>query len=196
MYKMKPSVCGVGYLGIGEHKTSFRGEHTKVYRTWKDMLKRCYSEKYLQKYPSYKGCTVCNEWLNFQVFAEWFYDYYVDDYHLDKDILFKGNKIYSPETCCFVSARINLLLVNNKARRGKYPVGVRKNGSNFQAIYKGVDSKVLILGNYKTPEIAFKVYKECKENYIKQVAFEYYKLRLINRDIYISLTNYKISINN
>ncbi len=107
-----PNTYGVGYLGIGKFKTRDLGKVTLHYRKWSGMLERCYSDKYHQKKPTYKDCTVCEEWHNFQNFAKWIQDKidsgeYQEGYHLDKDIKINGNKIYSPDTCMFVSPSIN-----------------------------------------------------------------------------------------
>lgn len=79
----KPTTFGVGYLGYGRYKSRDKSggeDRTKVYRTWKGMLERCYSEKYLSKKPTYKGCSVDEDWHNFQNFASWFYEKYNSDY--------------------------------------------------------------------------------------------------------------------
>lgn len=115
------SVFGTGYLGEGEYKIKDSdGNTTPEYRTWAHMLERCYSKKYQERKPTYKGCTVCNEWLSFQNFARWFSENYYDisgeTICLDKDILVIGNKLYSPNTCIFVPNSINVLF----ARRKKY----------------------------------------------------------------------------
>ena len=100
---MKATVYGIGFNSGGEFRPSVGGNHTKPYATWKSMLMRCYSDKYHLKSPSYIGCSVCDEWLDFQVFAKWFSVNYEDGKQLDKDIKIEGNKIYSPDTCLFVS---------------------------------------------------------------------------------------------
>jgi len=114
--KLSPTVCGVGFLGDGEHKPVVNGKHTKTYITWRNMLGRCYSDKVQVKQPTYIGCTVADEWHNFQNFAQWFDENYVEGYDLDKDIKFEGNKIYSPENCLFVSRKEN----NIKAQAKHY----------------------------------------------------------------------------
>jgi len=76
------------------------------------MLERCHSPQMLKKNPTYIGCSVCSEWHDFQVFCEWFYDNYIEGYHLDKDIKVDNNKIYSPETCLFVKAGDNSIKAN------------------------------------------------------------------------------------
>lgn len=107
---MKASVCGIGYVGNGEYVTKKNGVHTTAYNKWHGILERCYSLKARAKHPTYSDCSMCDEWLNFQVFAKWFYDNYPNDgvkYNIDKDIKVKGNRIYSPDTCLFVTPEDN-----------------------------------------------------------------------------------------
>lgn len=101
--KMAPSVCGVGYVGDGKFKPSIDGKHTKIYATWSGMLTRCYNNKNQTKQPTYIGCSVCEEWHNFQNFAKWMNELDYEGKQLDKDIKIKGNKMYGPDTCVFVS---------------------------------------------------------------------------------------------
>lgn len=105
---MSPSVLGVGYLGIGTHKASENRKPTKVYKTWVGMMQRCYSERERWNNRSYKDCTVCDEWHNFQNFAEWMESQNYEGMELDKDTLLSGNKIYSPDYCCFIPKAKNV----------------------------------------------------------------------------------------
>lgn len=165
---LTPSVYGIGYLGIGRHKADNKSKATLVYRKWSGMLGRGYCNKYKGKNPTYKDVTVCEEWHNFQNFAQWFEENYIEGWHLDKDILQKRNKIYSPETCCFVPQEINLLFTNNtiscqedmKIRKGYKKYRVRIN----------INKKIISLGTFSTPEEAFEAYKTAKEKYIREVA--------------------------
>ena len=196
-------VYGVAYIGEGKYKVSENCKNTKCYDVWHDMLKRCYDDKLHKKRPTYINCKVCEEWLCFQNFAEWYdNNYYEVDNEkmcLDKDILNKGNKIYSPDNCVFVPNNINILFTKRGNKRGEYPIGVHynKRDKKFQASFSIYDfeenkSKTKYLGSYDTPQKAFKVYKEFKEQYIKEVA-EYYK-NLIPRKLYDTLYNYKVEI--
>ena len=172
-----PSVYGVGFIGKGRFKPfDGNGKHTKCYNAWVSMLMRCYDPKYQEKHPSYKGCTVFLEWLNFQNFAEWYYSHFYEIegqmMNLDKDILHKGNKVYSHETCVFTPHSINSLFVKRNKSRGDLPIGVCKYGDKFKAqLTIGNNGKHL--GIYDTPEEAFLAYKEAKEQFIKDVAEEY-----------------------
>ena len=184
-----PSVYGIGFIGEGSYKTIENYIMTAHYKKWIGVLKRAYTNT---KY--YKDVTVCEEWHNFQNFAEWFEENYnpetMQGWQLDKDILIKGNKIYSPETCCFVPAEINSLFTRTNSKRGKYPIGVCMNKSNgrFLAILKAKKFSK----SYNTPEEAFQAYKIEKEKYIKEVADKWKPL--IKQDIYEAMYNYKVKI--
>ena len=195
---------GVGYIGEGKFKIHDKnGKITKCYNTWYHMLERCYDPKFHEKNPTYKGCKVYDELLNFQNFGSWFDDnYYEIDGErmcLDKDILNKGNKIYSPNTCIFVPHNINSLFIKSDKIRGDYSIGVsyHKQTEKFIAQcsvydYEENKNKNKNLGLYSTPEEAFNVYKEFKENYIKEVA-EYYKDKIPSK-LYNAMYNYQVEI--
>ena len=188
-----PSVCNIGYFGIGEYKSRVEGVKTKNYITWINLLKRCYDEKEVFKHPTYKDVTVCEEWHNFQNFAKWFDSNYISSFELDKDILIKGNKIYSPDTCCFIPHEINSAIINRKNDRGKQPLGVcyNKVNKNFSvSIQKS--GKSSYMGSYSTPEEAFKIYKIEKESYIKELA-DKWKDKITDK-VYQALYNYQVEI--
>jgi len=184
-------VYGVGVVGKGKYNAGagVKSKHSKQYSVWSSMLKRCYDPKEHEKNPSYKDCKVVEEWLSLQVFGEWFDKNYKEGYQLDKDLLLKGNKIYGPETCCFVPQEINLLLVNNKRSRGVYPIGVSKQRNKYSAHVR-VKNKQKHLGNYDTPESAYLAYKIAKEKDIRSRAEEY-KDKVCDK-AYVALLNYKI----
>lgn len=190
-----PSVYGVGYLGVGRYVASHNKITTDYYLRWNSMLERCCDENFKNKYETYKECSVSKKWECFQNFAEWHEENYnpkiMEGWALDKDILLKGNKIYSPETCCFVPSVINTLFLKSDAKRGKYPIGVKKMGNNFQArVLK--NKKQFVIGTFKTSEEAFYAYKVAKELWIKEVADEWKPL--IKPNVYQAMYNYKIEI--
>ena len=169
---------GKGYLGEGKYKVSENRKLMDEFVIWYDMVRRCYDPKFHEKYPTYKDCRVEDYLLNFQNMGKWleenFYEIHGETMCLDKDILCKGNKIYSRETCIFVPQRINTLFIKCDKSRGKNPIGVTELPSgNHQAYcnngYGGRD----YLGIYPTKEEAFKVYKENKEKVIKEVIDSY-----------------------
>jgi hypothetical protein len=181
-----------GVYTKGKYTFGKKGKPTKEYSVWLSMLTRCYSKRFLESNTTYAGCEVCDEWLDFQNFAEWFNENYIEGYQLDKDLIVKGNKLYSPETCCFVPQEINLLLVNRKNHRGKYPIGVSRDKTKMSA-HIVIKAKQCYLGNYDTAEEAFNVYKKAKEANILSMAEEY-KDR-ISEKVYNSLLKYIININ-
>ena len=175
----------------------YGGSGNKIAYTWNGMLKRCYDEKEIKKHPTYRDCEVCEEWHNFQNFAKWYNEnYYEIDGEimcLDKDILFKNNKVYSPKTCIFVPERINSLFVKCNSKRGNYPIGVSWHKQKQKYVARlWTKEKRVWLGLFDTPEDAFCTYKEAKEKYIKQVADEY-KDR-IPKKLYDAMYRYKVEI--
>lgn len=106
------------------------------YRKWCSMLKRCYNEKSLLQMPSYRGCTVCEEWLSFMNFKAWMETQDWEGKHLDKDLL-SNSSIYSPETCVFIDAKLNSFLTLSNKSRGNYPLGVTPNGKKYATHISG-----------------------------------------------------------
>lgn len=150
-------------------------------------------------HPTYKGCTVCDEWHNFQVFAKWYDEnyYLLDDQRteLDKDILIKGNKTYSPETCVFVPQRINGLFTKREKDRGNLPIGVslHKKYNKYYSRYNNGLGKTIHLVSYNTPEEVFYLgYKPHKEQLIKEIADEY--KGKIPQKLYEAMYKYEVEI--
>lgn len=197
------TIYNVGYIGVGNYKVSDKRKVTIQYKKWHMMLNRCYEPYELNKYPTYIDVDVCEEWLCFQNFAKWFDENYNEiegeKMDLDKDILFKGNKVYSPETCCYVPRRINVLIVKRDLDRGGLPLGVSKceKENVFRARCCIIDEdgkgKTIHLGRFDNEIDAFIAYKTFKEAYIKQIASEY-RDKLPER-VYNALINWKVEIN-
>lgn len=185
---MQAIMGGVGYTGMDKVD-----KKSAAYVKWHNMMSRCYAESVHKNQPQYIGCEVCEEWHNFQNFKYWFDKWYVEGYELDKDILFKGNKIYGPETCCFVPDVINTLFTISKENRGDCPVGVYKDSKNGK--YRGcfsIEGKRVKLKSWNTPEEAFAEYKEAKEKVIKEYADKY--RGKMDEKVYDAMMNWKIEI--
>mgnify|MGYP003605390722 CR=1 FL=1 len=193
--RLKPTVFGVGVIGECLTVDSC-GNRLKEYQVWKGMLERCYSDKFQAKKPTYKGCIVSENFKYFPYFKEWCNKQIGFDqvgWHLDKDILSKGNKVYSEDTCCFVPQEINSLLVRSNATRGKYPLGVSyltRLGMFEASVSLGGRNKRI--GRFYNAQEAFYAYKEVKESYIKEVANKW-KDRIDPR-VYNALMSWNIEI--
>lgn len=189
------TVHNVGYKGYGKYNNYY--EHKHAWDTWAHMLRRCYDPKTIEQNPTYKNCSVCKEWHNFQNFADWYYmNYYTvpwkENMQLDKDIIKKHNKIYCPENCVFAPQGINSLLINKPNSRGKYPVGCYASYDKICARCNTLN-KTVHLGRFNTVREAFEAYKDFKENYIKQVADNYKDY--IPKKLYDALYNWVVEIN-
>ena len=185
--------------GIGFNDAVSSDENGKLfnsYHSWKSMLERCYSSKYHEKFPTYKGCTVCADWLFYSNFKKWYEQNNRKGYHLDKDILVYGNKIYSPETCRYVPEPLNLLLTDRRRKRGDYPKGVsfKESKNTYQAqcsvppiLNKDNKSSSKYLGCYSTPDDAAEAYNIFKADIIRRSGQAYYDNGCIGIDLMRSL---------
>ena len=157
-YFVKPRVTGTN------KRTS-----CPFYLRWKEMLRRCYSEKEHLRNPTYKDCEVVEEWKYFSNFKSWMELQNWEGKHLDKDILIPGNKIYGPNTCIFVEDKINLLLVKSDAKRGKYPLGVSP-ASRGNKIYYQSHMGRKYLGFFDNILEAHRSWQIEKSKHIKDIA--------------------------
>lgn len=167
---------GVG-VNDADYKTSRWVEGKEVwrcpfYRTWTGVLRRCVSEVFKKKHPTYVDCEICPEWLFFSNFKAWMETQDWEGKHLDKDLIVKRNKKYSPETCAFVSQETNNLLVESFSARGEWPVGVHwsKAAEKFTAQICMGRGKVKYLGLYSSPEQAHARWREEKQKLALQMA--------------------------
>ena len=170
-----PTLYGVAYMGVGKHKAKIKGKNVQHYSVWTGAVCRCYCPVRLAKTPSYNGCTLSKEFLCYQNFAEWYtsHESYGLGYDLDKDLLVKGNKIYSAETCTMLPKELNLAIKVKFSKNSDLPIGVLRNkvGGYIAALKKGL--KGYHLGTFKTPEEASAAYVKAKEAYVKELALEY-----------------------
>lgn len=172
-------------FGVGINDCEF-SSNKKFAIVWRDMIQRCYDSNFISINPTYLGCSVCDEWLYLSNFKEWFDKNYIEGYQLDKDILVKGNKVYSPETCCFVPREINYLFIKNT----KIRTNVRASRSKYRADIK-IRKKYINIGSFDTKEEAEEAYAKTRINLIKQYAEEYYNANKITFKVYHAMMNYK-----
>ena len=191
-----PSVCGVGILGT-KYPSTVNGVITKEYDLWQNMLRRCYSDSSKKKHPTYEGCGVSDNFKSFEYFYEWCQKqigFGVASFELDKDLLAKGNKIYSEDSCIFIPKEVNSLLIKSVASRGVYLIGVcwSKTHKTFKAQVSKNKGKSEHLGYFATELEAFNAYKVAKESFIKEQANKYKSQ--IDERAYEALMNYTVEI--
>lgn len=191
-----PSVHGVGILGV-KYQTKINGVHTKEYELWCRMLQRCYSDTYQKKRPTYIGCGVSDNFKSYEYFYEWCHNqvgFSNKGWQLDKDLLVKGNKVYSESTCVFIPSEINSLLINCTASRGKHLIGVywSKTANAFVSRVSRNKGGSEHLGYFNTEIEAFNAYKKAKEAFIKEQA-EKWKGKIDDR-AYEALMDYQVEI--
>jgi hypothetical protein len=186
MKEKNKSVFGVGIIDVEYpvHKTSSVGGKKVIiwacpyYLKWKEMLRRCFSEAYQEKYPSYKGCSIYTPWLYLSNFIKW-----VDEQpnknwescELDKDILVRDNKLYSPDTSVFVSPIVNNFLINRGNARGDFLLGVSfKRKGSWEAYASSCSDPLRVnpvhIGCFKTELEAHKAWQQRKHEYACQLA--------------------------
>lgn len=163
---------------------------------WRGMIHRCYNKKTQEKNPSYYNCSVCEEWKYFSNFYKWIKNPengYIKGYHLDKDILVQGNRLYSPDTCCFVPKSINSFFTKNKKIKNKgLPQGIIISHNKFRAAIT-FNKKHIHLGYYDNVKDALEVYNFNKYKIIKQLAYSYYAENKITKKVYDAMLKYKIN---
>ena len=190
--KLLPRIYNVGIVGI-KYPTN-----TKHYTVWCSMLQRCYDKSLHTKInKTYKNCTISENFLHYEYFYEWcekqvgFTD---SHFELDKDLLIKGNSVYSEHTCVFVPREINIAMIKSNASRGSLFIGVTfdKVSDSYRSSVCIGNGKRLDLGGFKTEIEAFNAYKQAKENYLKDLANKW--KNQIDVKAYTALMNYQVEI--
>lgn len=176
---MKKLICGFGIndadYKIHEYRYEIREDGKKIripvwvcpfYTKWTNMIKRCFDPKHREAFPSYEGCYICEQWRYFTNFKSWMETQVWAGLQLDKDILFPGNKVYSPETCVFVSAKVNSFVLEHDSARGEWPIGVTKDVKTGRFLAQCCPvvrvKQGNIIGVYQTPDEAHQAWLEYK----------------------------------
>ena len=163
---------GVG-INDAEYMVTYKSDgklfRCEIYKTWSNMLKRCYCDKDQIKNPTYKDCYVCDDWLKFSVFSEWMIKQNWRGKQLDKDLMIDGNKMYSPDTCVFVDSQVNSLFSNTNSSKG---FRKSKNGERFEVRCRS-EGKEVYLGSFEDAIAAKKAYIDFKVKHTKWLAEQY-----------------------
>lgn len=165
-------ICGWGINDadfIVYPKINGRREMIPTYRKWSNMLLRILDEKQLIKCPEYKDVSICKNWQYFTNFHNWMNNYIGDitGLEIDKDIYIPGNKVYSSNTCCFVSKDINdLFRDNSKTKKSNLPNNIFTSPPNsYRAVYLGN-----YLGTSKDVDILVERVNLAKAEHYEQLA--------------------------
>lgn len=121
--KLLPNLCGFGFVGDGIYNSK---DHKEAFKKWTYMVIRVHSNSSKNGKGLHHTCTICKEWSNFQNFAAWHFESYPEDgkgYELDKDKIKKGNKLYSPSLCCYISHKENAQASNSRVHYVSGPKG-------------------------------------------------------------------------
>lgn len=192
--KLMPTVYGVGVLGE-KYPAKLNGLMQKEYTVWTDMLKRCYDSKEHARYPRYIGCTTSDNFRYYEYFYEWCNNqigFNNPGWHLDKDLLFKGNKLYSEDTCVFLPAEINTALTSANTTRGELPIGVQLSPvGNYISSYN-LGGIHYYGGTFYTVEDAFFHYKQAKEQYLQHLGYLWEPY--IDPRAFLALMHYSVNI--
>ncbi len=183
------NVRGVGYFGEGVYTATDKNNPyvKRAFQVWSTMLERCHKEESRERFPAYGNCLVCDEWHNYQNFRKWYdenyYEVGTERMHIDKDILYKNNRVYSPTTCLIVPQRINMLFVH-KPNKDNLPNGINKTKSGkFRVRYNGKE-----LGYFNSVEEGAIIHDKEKKKAIIQIANEY--RNLVPERVYHALINW------
>ena len=185
-------------VGINDYNGTIKlnGKLLHQYQLWISMLRRCYSSKFQSTNQSYIGCDVENYLLSFSNFNDFIVGvkgYGTPKWHMDKDVILKGNKTYSRDAICFIPSEINNFMTKSNRTRGIYPIGVTY--CTDRKLFRSelfIDGKSKKLGRYKSPEEAFLKYKEAKEDQAKVLANRWKSD--IDKRVYKALINYIVEI--
>lgn len=163
----KKSLFDRGFIGYGEYKLSSNGGVAG--KRWSGIFRRCYDPKFHLKNPSYKNCSVHEEWHNFQNFCQWFYEEYEPEvtlgWEIDKDILFPGNTVYQPSKCCLLPRQLHALNHKGKNSQSDLPLGVFKLKEGLYKASMSINNRYKHLGRFTCPEEAHQTYLNHKREY-------------------------------
>ena len=192
-----PSIYGKGFVGTKYCTITENGKNKLEYETWSGVLKRCYSDARKKKRPTYKDCICSDNFNSYEYFYEWCnkqVGFGNEGWHLDKDLLVKGNKVYSEDSCVFLPVEINSALTKTDKLRGKYPIGVHwcNTKKMFIAQINRNKGQQDYLGQFDNHNDAFLVYKKAKESYLKELANKWKDK--IDPRAYEALMNYQVEI--
>jgi hypothetical protein len=192
----KDVMCPKCRYNTNRQHNGVKSKNPVAYTKWNNMIVRCFNDKYHEKQPTYETCTVCEEWLDFNNFLEWFENPengYREGYQLDKDLFGGDSKHYSPENCCFLPQTVNCMMTRGAKIRGKVKsIGVTFKAGYYVARCNFGHKEAKQVGRFDNEQDAFEAYKKAKKDYIVQLANDLYSKGEITERVYNGLLNYEI----
>lgn len=183
--KLLPKHFGVGFIGNGPYI-----ERHPAYSHWVGMLTRVYG---VDRFSCYDGCSIHEQWHDFQNFAKWFnHQVYQKGWHLDKDLINRDCKLYSPDTCVFLPPKLNYFVRVPSSRTTDLPRGVKRAGKRFVAYCRDIHGNPVLVGSFADPATAHLAYMRFKKSVATDFA-EAYK-EIVADTAYQALLNYKVLI--
>lgn len=187
-------VQGIGWNN-GKYPVFNEGIRDKTYDIWQKMLHRCYGSKVGKSCATYVGCEVSENFKSYHLFHQWSENqigFREQGFQLDKDLLVKGNKLYSEATCLYLPKELNCLIIKSDKSRGTYPIGVcwDRNCNKFCVKLHTVGRGLIHIGLFTTVSSAFQAYKKAKEDYVKAQAEKWQAL--IDPRAYAALIAYEV----
>lgn len=190
----KKTYNSVGFLGSGKYNSV---KNKNIYVKWSSMIERAYSKNFKKSNKAYESVTVCEEWHNFQNFAEWYENNYPKNVeniklHLDKDLMQIGveSKIYSPETCVFLPQKINSFIASLNKKNRTDRIGVRKYNKKYVAVIKEFEGGLpKYLGSYDTLDDASNIYIKERKEQVKKAKKYLLDIGITDIRIHNALTN-------
>jgi hypothetical protein len=174
----RATVFDRGFQGQGKYRSD-----SQARSIWNHIFYRCYNTEACK---TYNECFVDEKWYNFQTFAKWYEENYIEDFHIDKDILVKGNKCYGPDTCCFVPQEINNLFYSNNNSHELF--GVRQIDEKRYRPRMRFNGDEKYLGTYTNLTDAIDVYVNSKIDYVTAIANKW--KHKLSEKVYNTLINY------
>lgn len=147
------------------------------YSKWAGILERVFSEKLHAKYPTYKNCTITENWKYLSNFIEWVDSQPNRDWENcepDKDLINPDNKHYAEDTVVFINHTVNSFLTNGNRGNSKLMIGTTY--VDWIDKYKAQCNNPLVtksyryLGCFPTELEAHLVWKAKKHEYACQLA--------------------------
>ena len=176
--KYRPVYGEHGYMGEGKYSTLYNKNSRIAFEMWSGLHER--SGNFDGRHPAYADVSVDENWYNFQNFHKWFDENYYEIegevMSLDKDILYPGNRVYSPDKCIIIPLKINDVFItgNQTEDSKKLPVGISKRINPKSVTYRAT---VMSVNDENIRQIFQKVFKTIDEAMIYYIE---HKIKMIN----------------